>query len=179
MTSQPSGIPAVVRALAPFRRRITALVVIWVGASVAAGLFGVSASVPLIAALLLALAATGWFAVDHYGSNHLTMWPLTDGLVTGSERGNDFRVTNLANRLEHAQKRGEGRPELVKDLHSMLSLVIRERLNTKHGFTIEDEPRLAEGVIPTELWDFLVSLPPPDLYRPERLDPILRRIEQW
>ena len=33
--------------------------------------------------------------------------------------------------------------------------------------------------MPRELWDFLVTLPPPDLYRPDRLDQILRRIEQW
>ena len=35
------------------------------------------------------------------------------------------------------------------------------------------------GATPPELWDLLVGLPPPDLYRPQRLDPILRRIEQW
>ena len=89
------------------------------------------------------------------------------------------QTLSVATRLEGANAHPEGRAELVHHLHTRLSEIIRERLFTKHGIVIEEEPRWAEGVMPRELWDFLVSLPPPDLYRPERLDQILRRIEQW
>jgi len=60
-----------------------------------------------------------------------------------------------------------------------LQVIIRERLFAKHGIVAEEEPRWAERAMPPDLWEFLVTLPPADLYRPERLDPILRRIEQW
>ena len=87
--------------------------------------------------------------------------------LAGQGRGNDFRVTNLAGRLEAANTRGEGRESVVHDLHLQLQILIRERLHAKHGIVAEEEPRWAQGVTP------------PDLYRPQRLDPILRRIEQW
>ena len=47
------------------------------------------------------------------------------------------------------------------------------------GIVAEEEPRWAQGVTPPELWDLLVGLPPPTSTGPQRLDPILRRIEQW
>jgi hypothetical protein len=179
MTSQPSGIQELALRLSPWRRRIVALVAFWMCVVIVGAVFGVQPNAPRIAAILLAIAGTSWFAIDHHRSVHRTEWPLFDGNVSNRERGNDLRVTNLAVRLELANTTGDGRVELVRDLHEQLALIIRERLHSKHGFTIEEEPRLAEGVMPPQLWTFLASLPPPDLYRPAQLDPILRRIEQW
>ncbi|MDV3221731.1 hypothetical protein [Intrasporangium sp.] len=179
MSSQPSGIRPLVTALRAWRRRIAGLVIAWAVVALFAGLIGLRPDVPRLGVVLVAVAALAWYAVDHVSSQQQTVWPLTDGRLTAGNRGNDYRVTNLAARLEAANARPEGRAELVHDLHNRLSEIIRERLYAKHGIVIEEEPRWAEGVMPPELWEFLVTLPPPDLYRPERLDQTLRRIEQW
>jgi hypothetical protein len=179
MSSQPSGIRSLLVALRPWRRRIVGLVIAWAVVALFAGLIGLRPDVPLLAVVLVASVALVWYAVDHFGSQHVTVWPLTDRQLTAGSRGNDYQVVNLATRLEAANARPEGRAELVHHLHNRLSEIIRERLHAKHGIVIEEEPRWAEGVMPRELWDFLVTLPPPDLYRPDRLDQVLRRIEQW
>jgi hypothetical protein len=190
MTSQPSGIPTTPAArreeaptlraaLRPWRRRIGWLFAVWLSAVGATFALGLSPDVPGLLAVLLAGAALVWHAMDHTASQHVTMWPLVDGELGRGGRGNDFRVANLAGRLEAANTRGEGRESLVHDLHVQLQVIIRERLFAKHGIVAEEEPRWAQRAMPPELWEFLVTLPPPDLYRPERLDPILRRIEQW
>jgi hypothetical protein len=140
---------------------------------------GLAPDVPVLLAMLLSVALLGWHVVDHTAPQHLTVWPLVDGDFTGHGRGNDFRVTNLAGRLEAANTRREGRESIVHDLHLQLQVLIRDRLYARHGIVAEEEPRWAQSVTPPELWDLLVGLPPPDLYRPQRLDPILRRIEQW
>ncbi len=165
--------------LAPWRRRLVVLLVTWVVSSVVLAALGLEPDVPHLLAVFLAGAALAWYALDHVGSNHRTVWPLVDGLVGGGARGNDFRATSLAARIEAANARREGREALVKDLHGQLSTIIRERLWAKHGLVIEEEPRWSEGVMPAELWTFLVTLPPSDLYRPARLDEVLTRIEQW
>ncbi len=166
-------------ALDPWRRRLVLLLVTWVVASVVLAALGLRPDVPHLLSILLAGAALAWYALDHSGAHHRTVWPLVDGMVGGGTRGNDFRATSLAARIEAANARREGRETLVKDLHSQLSTIIRERLWAKHGLVIEEEPRWSEGVMPAELWTFLVTLPPPDLYRPERLDEVLSRIEHW
>lgn len=179
MTSQPSGIRTLVAAARPWRRRVIGIALTWAAVALSAAVLGLRPDVPRLAVVLVAAAAIAWYAADHSSSQGLTSWPLADRELSGGNRGNDVRVTNLASRLEAANARPEGRPEVVHDLHNRLSQVIRERLHAKHGIVIEEEPKWAEGVMPKELWDFLVTLPPPDLYRPERLDQILRRIEQW
>ena len=166
-------------ALRPWRRRLGWLVVAWVVIAVLGVVFGLAPNVPVLLAVLTGLAALLWHVVDHADSHHLTVWPLVDGEILGQGRGNDFRVTNLAGRLEAANLRREGRETLVRDLHLQLQELIRERLYAKHGLVAEEEPRWAEGVTPPELWQLLVGLPPPDLYRPERLDPLLTRLEKW
>ncbi|EWT00472.1 hypothetical protein N865_15610 [Intrasporangium oryzae NRRL B-24470] len=198
MTSRPSGIPpsrreartgpgrsrrdgfgAVAAALGPWRHRLLWLGGLWVAIAVGAAVLGLRPDAPHLLAILLALAAILWYASDHTATHHVTVWPLTDGTLGSGTRGNDFRATSLAARIEAANSRGEGRETLVHDLHVQLSTIIRERLWTKHALVIEEEPKWSQGVMPPELWEFLVTLPPPDLYRPDKLDPILRRIEQW
>lgn len=179
MTSQPSGIRPALELLRPWRRRILGVAISWAVVVLFAALVGLRPDVPRLAAGLVALAVVAWYAADHLAGQGRTPWPLTDPELTTGNRGNDFRVARLAARLEAADTRGEGRPELVHDLHDTLSAIIRERLYAKHGIAIEEEPRWAEGVMPEDLWDFLVTLPPPDLYQPDRLAQILRRIEQW
>ena len=179
MNPQPSGIRTVAVALRPWRRRVGAIVVLWVILALFTGLIGLRPDVPRLAAILVASGALAWFAVDHLASQQVVVWPLTDTELSAGNRGNDYHVVGLATRLEGANARPEGRAELVHQLHTRLSEIIRERLFAKHGIVIEEEPRWAEGVMPPELWDFLVTIPPPDLYRPDRLDQILRRIEQW
>ena len=166
-------------ALRPWKRRIVGLLVAWVVVTAVTVAFGTSPNVPVLLAVLVALAALLWHVVDHADANHLTVWPLVDGEITGQGRGNDFRVTNLAGRLAAANLAKEGREALVHDLHVQLQVLIRERLYAKHGLVAEEEPRWAEAVTPPELWQLLVGLPPPDLYRPDRLDPLLTRIEKW
>lgn len=165
--------------LRPWRRRILTVTAAWVLLVLAAFALDLAPAAPLMLAALVAIAGLGWFLADHAAANHLTLWPLRDSELRAGWRGNDFRVTSLATRLEAANTRHEGREALVHDLHVQLSTIIRERLYAKHGLVVEDEPKWSEGVMPTELWDFLVTLPPADLYRPERLDGILRRIETW
>jgi hypothetical protein len=179
MTSQPSGIRSVVAVVRPWRRRVAAIVIVWAVIALFTGLIGLRPDVPRLAVVLVASGALIWFAVDHLASQQLVVWPLMDTQLSAGNRGNDYQVMGLAARLEGANARPEGRPELVHHLHTRLSEIIRERLFAKHGIVIEEEPKWAEGVMPPELWDFLVTLPPPDLYRPDRLDQILRRIEQW
>jgi len=166
-------------ALKPWKRRIVALLVTWVVIAGVTVAFGVSPNVPVLLAVLLALATLLWHVVDHADSQHLTSWPLVDGELVGQGRGNDFRVTNLAGRLAAANLAKEGRETLVHDLHLQLQVLVRERLYAKHGLVAEEEPRWSEAVTPPELWQLLVGLPPPDLYRPDRLDPLLTRIEKW
>lgn len=196
MTSRSSGIPptrpaegerrsprdglrSLAAALAPWRHRLLWLGGLWAFIAIFATVLGLRPDAPHLLAILLALAAILWYASDHTATQHVTVWPLTDGLLGSGTRGNDFRATSLAARLEAANTRGEGREALVHDLHVQLSTIIRERLWAKHALIIEEEPKWSQGVTPPELWEFLVTLPPPDLYRPDKLDPILRRIEQW
>ena len=167
------------RAFRPWRRRVVGLALTWAGLSLFTAALGLAPDVPVILAMLVAAALLLWHVVDHTAPQHLTTWPLVDGDLGAQGRGNDFRVTNLAGRLEAANTRGEGRESVVHDLHLQLQVLIRERLHAKHGIVAEEEPRWAQAVTPPDLWDLLVGLPPPDLYRPQRLDPILRRIEQW
>lgn len=173
------GLADVVAAARPWRRRIITLAIVWLVGVLGAQVLGLSPSVPIFFVVLASIFSVTWFVLDHTAANHLTVWPLVDGHLGAGTRGNDFRVTSLATRLEGANARSEGREALVRDLHLQLSTIIRERLFTKHGLIIEEEPRWSEGVMPTELWDFIVSLPPPDLYRPAKLDGILQRIETW
>jgi len=176
---EPSRTRVLAVALRPWRRRLIGLFLTWVAlAALTAGL-GLAPDVPVLLAILLAVALLVWHLIDHTAPQHLTVWPLVDGDLGGHSRGNDFRVTNLAGRLEAANTRREGRESVVHDLHLQLQVLIRERLYARHGIVAEEEPKWAQGVTPPELWDLLVGLPPPDLYRPQRLDPILRRIEQW
>lgn len=167
------------RALVPWRRRFAWLFVTWLGVVLATTIVGLAPEALLLLVLLTTVFAVLWFALDHPAANHLTVWPLTDGHLGSGARGNDFRVTSLATRLTAANASREGREALVRDLHSQLCTIIRERLFAKHGLVIEEEPKWSQGVMPPDLWDFLVTLPPPDLYRPERLDGILTRIESW
>ncbi|WP_323099685.1 hypothetical protein [Intrasporangium sp. YIM S08009] len=165
--------------LAPWRRRIVAVLLTWLGFVAATALLGLTPDAPRLLTLLVAGFVIAWHVIDHVGSLGRTVWPLVDGDLGSGGRGNDFRVTNLAARLQAADVDGEGREALVHDLHVQLQELIRERLFVRHGLVVEDEPRWSEGVTPPELWQLLVALPPTDLYRPARLDPILRRIEQW
>jgi len=175
----PSRTREIALALRPWRRRLVGLFLTWVVlAALTAGL-GLAPDVPVLLVILLAAALLVWHLIDHTAPQHLTVWPLVDGDLGAHSRGNDFRVTNLAGRLEAANTRREGRESVVHDLHLQLQVLIRERLYARHGIVAEEEPKWAQGVTPPELWDLLVGLPPPDLYRPQRLDPILRRIEQW
>jgi hypothetical protein len=167
------------RALAPWRRRLLQLGGAWVVFALGTAALGLGPNVPVLLAALLAVAALTWHLVDHAESHHLTTWALNDGDRLGRGRGNDFRVTNLAGRLEAANTSREGREALVHDLHVQLQVLVRERLRAKHGIAAEEEPRWAEAVTPPELWQLLVGLPPTDLYRPERLGPILTRLEKW
>ena len=177
--SRPSGIRPVLSALRPWRRRLLGITAAWGLVALFTALIGLRPDVPRLAVALVASAAVVWYAVDHFASQQLVVWPLTDSELGSGNPGSDYQVTNLAARLEGAAARPEGRPELVHHLHTRLSEIIRERLHAKHGIVVEEEPRWAEGVMPPDLWEFLVTLPPPDLYRPDRLDQILRRIEQW
>jgi hypothetical protein len=190
--TQPHGIPTapgprptsrgwrgVVQSLRPWKRRIVGLLITWVVIAGVTVAVGTSPNVPVLLVVLVALAVLLWHVVDHAEAHHLTIWPLVDGELVGQGRGNDFRVTNLAGRLAAANLAKEGRETLVHDLHVQLQVLIRERLYAKHGLVAEEEPRWSEGVTPPDLWELLVGLPPPDLYRPERLDPILTRIEKW
>jgi len=165
--------------LTPWRRRIVAVLLTWLGFVAATALLGLTPDAPRLLTLLVAGFVIAWHVIDHVGSLGRTVWPLVDGDLGSGGRGNDFRVTNLAARLEAADAHGEGREALVHDLHVLLQDLVRERLFVRHGLVVEDEPRWSEGVTPPELWQLLVALPPSDLYRPARLDPILRRIEQW
>ncbi|MEO7132142.1 MAG: hypothetical protein ABIZ07_12280 [Dermatophilaceae bacterium] len=163
----------------PWRRRAGGLLLAWLGLIGTAAVLGLSPSVPHLAAILLALALLMWFVIDHAAAQHVTTWPLTDFGGLGATRGGDFRVTNLAGRLEAANAGGEGRADLAVDLHAQLTSIIDQRLNALHGITLETEPAWAKGVMPPELWDFVSGPPDPDLPSPAILDHILRRIEQW
>ncbi|MEW1955194.1 hypothetical protein [Terrabacter sp. NPDC080008] len=179
LRGEPTRLAAIVEALRPWRRRLVGLVLTWVGLSLLTAVLGLAPDVPVLLAILLAAAALVWHLLDHTAPHHLTVWPLVDGDFGGQRRGNDFRVANLAGRLEAADTRREGRESVVHDLHVQLQVLIRERLFARHGIVAEEEPVWAQSATPPELWDLLVGLPPPDLYRPDVLDPILRRIEQW
>jgi hypothetical protein len=152
---------------------------VWLALVAFGAVLGQDASVPQLAALIVALAMLVWYLVDHAASNAVTHWPVSDLYRSRSHRGQDFRVTNLAARLQGANERGEGRESLVDDLHGQLTAVIRERLHAKHGLVLEDEPKWAQGVMPPALWGFIMSMPDPELYRPERLNAVLEHIEKW
>ncbi|MBB2987015.1 hypothetical protein [Terracoccus luteus] len=174
-----SAVARVASVLAPWRRRLVTVVVVWLVLVLGAAVIGLSPAVPLLLLGVLAVMALGWFVADHLAANSVTVWPLVDGELGSGNRGDDFRVTSLAHRLEAADTRGEGREAVVRDLHAVLVGIVRERLFATHGIVPEEEPRWAEGVTPPELWQLVVGLPPADLYRPVVLDGILRRIENW
>jgi hypothetical protein len=163
----------------PWHRRIAGAAGVWLAFVAFGALVGQEASVPQLAALVLTLAMLVWYLGDHAASNAVTHWPASDLYQARSHRGQDFRVTNLASRLEGATERGEGRESLVEDLHAQLTTIIRERLYAKHGLVPEEEPRWSQGVMPPELWEFMMHVPDADLYRPAKLNAVLERIEKW
>ena len=179
MTSQPSGIPDLVAAVRPWRRRVARLVALWLGLVLLSAVLEVAPDVVQLCVIIAAAAAVVWYLIDHAQANYISVWPLTDSSEGTGRRGSDFRATQLAERLADADRHANARAELTKRLHHRLSRIIEERLFAKHGITIEEEPRWAQGVMPPELWDFVTGLPDPALYSPDRLDQILRRIEQW
>lgn len=162
-----------------WRRRIAWAGGVWLILVVFGAFLGQDASVPQLAALIIAVAMITWYLMDHVASNAVTHWPIGDLYRFRMERGQDFRVTNLASRLEGANERGEGRESLTEDLHAQLTTIIRERLHAKYGLVLEEEPKWSEGVMPRELWDFIMHLPHPGLYRPAELNAVLERIEKW
>jgi hypothetical protein len=178
MTTRPDGIRRALAVARPWRRRVLHLVGVWLGVVVMALLLGLQPDVAHLGAILLAGAMAVWYLLDHTEANRVAVWPLRDS-ERADRRGGDYRASSLATRLEAADRRGEGRPELTRRLHAQLSTIILERLFAKHGITIEEEPRWAQGVMPPELWEFVTGLPDPALYSPAHLDQILRRIEQW
>ena len=178
MTLRQSGIREAFERLRPWRRRLLQLFGTWFAVLVGAALLGLQPDAAQIGLILLAGAVVVWYATDHATARPRTLWPLTDP-VERSQRGADFGVASLASRLQAADLRGEERPAVTRHLHDQLGVIIRERLHAKHGITIEEEPRWAEGVMPRELWDFVTGLPQPDLYSPASLDQVLRRLEQW
>lgn len=182
MTSQPRGIRRILSGradLTAWRRRVLQALGVWLALVLAAAALGLAPDVAQLGAVIIAAAVLAWYLVDHAAANHVATWPLTDLTERGGQRGGDYRATNLAGRLEAADVRGEGRAHLTQQLHHELSAIIGERLYAKHGITIDEEPRWAEAVMPPELWDFVTGLPDPALYSPAKLDPFLRRIEQW
>ena len=179
MSSQPSGMRTSLRARRPWPGRIGWVLAIWLVVVGFGAVLGHQPNVPQLAALLVAVAVLAWYVLDHLGTTSVTHWPASDLYRSRARRGQDFRVTNLASRLEAARTRREAREGLVEDLHQQLSIIIRERLHAKHGLVIEDEPEWSRGVMPPELWNFVTDPPDPDLWRPATLDQVLRRIEQW
>lgn len=177
--SRLSAIRDVLRATRAWHRRVATATGLWLLLVGFGAFLGQDASVPQLAALIAAMAMLLWYLVDHAGSNAVTHWPVSDLYRFSSQRGQDFRVRNLASRLEAATERGEGRESLVEDLHGQLTAIVEERLHAKHGLVLAEEPKWAQGVMPPELWDLITHLPDPDLYRPERLDAVLERIERW
>lgn len=177
--SRLSGIRSLLEGLRPWRHRLLWLAVAWLLLLIFAALLGLAASAAHLAVLLAAGALLLWYAVDHAAAGAVTAWPLTDVPELGGARGGDFRTANLAARLEEAAVRGLGREDLARDLHVQLAAIVAERLDAKHGITIEAEPKWAKGVMPPELWDLVTQPPPRDLADPTRLDQTLRRIEQW
>lgn len=175
----PGGIRELVRTTRPWHRRTAWAAGVWLMFVAFGAVLGQDASVPQLAALVVALAMLVWYLVDHATSNAVTHWPVSDFYRSRSHRGQDFRVTNLATRLQAANERGEGRESLVDDLHGQLTTIIRERLHAKHGLVLEEEPKWSQGVMPPGLWDFIMSVPDPDLYQPEKMNAVLERIEKW
>jgi hypothetical protein len=179
MNSQPSGIRTTLQTLRPWRGRIGWVVASWLVIVGFGAFLGHRPNIPQLAALLVAVAVLAWYVLDHLGTTTVTHWPASDLYRSRARRGQDFRVTNLATRIEAAKTRREGREGLVQDLHQQLGTIIRERLHAKHGLVIEEEPDWSRGVMPPELWSFVTDPPDPNLWRSGRLDQILRRIEQW
>jgi hypothetical protein len=179
MNGQPSGIRTTLQTLRPWRGRIGWVVASWLVVVGFGAFLGHRPNIPQLAALLVAVAVLAWYVLDHLGTTTVTHWPASDLYRSRARRGQDFRVTNLATRIEAAKTRREGREGLVQDLHQQLGTIIRERLHAKHGLVIEEEPDWSRGVMPPELWSFVTDPPDPNLWRSGRLDQILRRIEQW
>lgn len=177
--TQLSGIRDLLRTTRPWHRRIAWVVGVWLALVGFGAVLDQDASVPQLAVVIVALAMLVWYLVDHAASNALTHWPVSDLYRSRSHRGQDFRVTRLASRLRAANERGEGLDSLVDDLHAQLTTIIRERLHAKHGLVLEDEPKWSQGVMPPELWHFIMSVPDADLYRPDKLTAVLERIEKW
>lgn len=174
-----SGIRILVRTSRPWPGRVAWAVGAWLAVVAFGAVGGQAASVPQVAAVVLAVAMLAWYVLDHAALHAVTQWPVSDRYRSRLQRGQDFRVTHLATRLRAANERGEGRDSLVDDLHGQLTTIIRERLHSKHGLVLEEEPRWSQGVMPPELWDFMMRMPDPELYRADTLSAVLERIERW
>lgn len=179
MTSPARGIRELSKDLGRWRRRVLHVLGVWLALVLGAAALGIAPDVLQLGAILVAGAVLAWYVVDHATANHVATWPLADLDERGAQRGGDYQVTSLASRLRAADLQRQGRADVNRLLHHQLSTIIGERLYAKHGITIEEEPRWAQSVMPPELWDFVTGLPDPTLYSPAKLDPFLRRIEQW
>ena len=165
--------------LRPWRRRLVGLLLTWVVLSALTAALGLAPDVPVLLAILVAARPAGLArhrphraaSTSRCGRSSTATSRATREATTSASR-----TSPLGSRPPTPAERGARA--------SCTTCTCSCRCSSANASTpsTASSPRRspwAQGVTPPELWDLLVGLPPPDLYRPQRLDPILRRIEQW
>ena len=157
-------------------RRLMRVVPPWLVALTLLAVVGLSPSVPLAAAALVAglglLSALDPATADESDplASHTHQW--------GGRRGSDQRTLALARQLARLASSRYGGEQLAHDVHARLRAVLEAHVWRTHGVDLPRHTEWAPRLLPPDLAAFYAAPPNPRDLRPDRLGPLLTRIEQ-
>lgn len=162
----------------PWPRRVAGTLAAWAAAVLVLGALGLSPSVPLLGATVLAGASLVFRLLDTVAHPSSGRWPPRVVSSTGLGRGADHEVASLARRLAGAPETPEAAAAVARDLHALLCRVASDRVLARHGFVVAEDHDRAREVLPPDVLELLTGPPRAEqLTDPAALDHLLDRIE--
>jgi hypothetical protein len=137
---------------------------------------GMSASVPLLTALGLAVAVL-LVALDASVEPEQHVWLLRAPTTRVSQRGSDYRTTGLAQQLARVAESPETTAELTDRLHGRLRAIIEARVWQTRGIDLARNADWATALLPADLARYYTSPSDAKVLQADTLDRLLTRIE--
>lgn len=179
-TARSVGPPAASAGSVPsralWRKRVVTAAVSWVVLSALALVLQMDPALIVLGALVVSAFATMWLLGDLSPEAQAPYWH-GDYHPLPRERGFDPRLAQLRRAVHDTfDRRRSGHPQ--DQLHPLLLDLARERLQAKHGCSLETDPEDARRLLGPALLDYLLAEPPrPPRLRSAQLSEYLTRIE--
>lgn len=149
----------------------------WIVIVVLLELLDLRPSLPLLAALTLAIVA-GALAIDTDALGTREVWVAGDLAGTGLQRGADHRTSALAEHLARVHESPDTAGELADRVHGRLQHILEGIVWRTQGVDLRANAQWAHRLLPDDLAALYTGPPDPHLLRPDRLAATLTRIEQ-